>query len=1030
MDFDDEILQEFLAESREHLADIENRLLTIEEQGRDLDEALVNQVFRAAHSIKGGASFLELTRIRDLAHKAENVLDMLRSRRMPATHEVITALLEGFDRLRQLTANPEAARTVEIADVERALVETAGQYLPMERKAQLSERLPVGQAERMPALEASEFDLAEARAAGNELQRIECDLIHDVKRRGKTPFDLIRILVDLGSILDTKFDLFSVGTLEDDFSNKLPLEILFASRASPGEVAAALEVHASQVTLLAWPDLPDRDTPTENRGGASRLAGAPEIRSGPAADSRSAPSPPGSIANQEAAATVETTIRLNVSLLESLMTLAGELVLSRNQLSDSLSRNDERAIRASEQRINVVTSELQAVVTRTRMQPVGTVFSRFSRVVRDLSRELGKEVELVTEGADVEIDKTILEGLQDPVTHMVRNALDHGLETPAERSAAGKRTRGTLLLRASQEAGQVLLEVADDGRGLPVDRVVAAALARGAVTQAQVEAMGEADKLALVLLPGVSTAKQVSDLSGRGVGMDVVKANLDRLGGRIEIASRPGLGTTFRIKVPLTLAIVPSLLISSGGIRFAIPQAAVRELIRILPAQRGERVRQVGGAEVLGLRDRLVPLLRLSEALDLQPLAPTPSAGIAPYSARPASTEAAWNIVIVDTGTFEYGLVVEELHDTIEIVVKPLGRHLKALTHYAGATVLGDGQVALILDVAGLALRAGLSAQPFLSEAAAEEAAVEQESISLLQFENAVGEKCAIPVYLISRIERVARAQIEWLGGRRSMQHEDRSLPVVALSDLAQVGQVDEGQRWVVLVFEHEGRTLGLLGAEPLDLVEARLHLDRETLRQPGVTGSVVLNGHTTLVLDLAELAAAVPGASRRGDPGSIESIPAASCPAAEGAPLTVPALRPKVLLAEDSDFFRGQLQALLEGVGCRVVAAEDGEAAWQALEAHGGEIALVATDIEMPRLDGLGLTRRIRSDQRFAGLPVIAISTLAGEEEIARGLAAGVSEYQVKLDKEQLAGSIRRRLRFPANGAEEALTRSGSAVP
>jgi two-component system chemotaxis sensor kinase CheA len=451
----------------------------------------------------------------------------------------------------------------------------------------------------------------------------------------------------------------------------------------------------------------------------------------------------------------ETTIRLNVTLLDSLMTLAGELVLSRNQLNESLARQDVRGIRSGAQRVSLVTSELQEVVTLTRMQPAGSLFSKFPRLVRDLARDLGKDAQLKIEGGEVEIDKTILEGLSDPLTHMVRNAVDHGIEPAAQRAASGKPAIGTVTLKASHQAGQVVIEISDDGKGLAADKIAASSVGKGLVTREQVQNMSEREKMALVFLPGVSTAEKVSDVSGRGVGMDVVKTNLDRLGRKIEIDSAPGRGSHFRIKLPLTLAIIPSLLVSDGGERFAIPQVSVGELIRIPAAQLAARTDRVGDAEVLNVRDRLVPLLHLADALGVP---------------RPENSSKAVNVVLVDTGAFEYGLVVEELHDTVEIVVKPLGRHLKGLHDYAGATILGDGRVAVILDVAGLAARANLSAgtAETVSRQAVGESAATGEVHALLLFHNAPGENCAVPIEQISRIERVRPAGSPAAGWRRN----------------------------------------------------------------------------------------------------------------------------------------------------------------------------------------------------------------------------------------------------------------------
>jgi two-component system chemotaxis sensor kinase CheA len=989
LNLDDELVQDYLAECREHLATIETDLLAIEQGGAGIDEQLVNRVFRAAHSIKGGAGFFDLAKIRELAHKTENALDLIRSRQMIPTPEVVSILLLAFDKLRELIGNHRESNQADIVEFVSALTALAAGSLPDNEKASLTEKVAVAVPEANKHIQVSAFDLNQARKGGKCVYLIEYDLIHDIERRGKTPWDVFKCLIKCGTILETVFDLDSAGTLDDEPSNKLMLEVLYATVLEPDLLEGVVDVPRERVRLiekngvirpLAEP-VPEPAAEPE----ATAAPAEPEAPTAPAPPTVSVVPPVADAPKAAAAPPVsagETTIRLNVTLLDSLMTLAGELVLSRNQLNESLARQDDRGVRSGAQRVSLVTSELQEVVTQTRMQPVGGLFGKFPRLVRDLTRDLGKDVQLKLEGGEVEIDKTILEGLSDPLTHMVRNAVDHGIEPQAQRIAAGKPATGTVTLAASHQAGQVVIEISDDGKGLAAEKIIESSIAKGLVTREQVQSMSEREKMALIFFPGVSTAEKVSDVSGRGVGMDVVKTNLDRLGGKIEIESTPGHGSRFRIKLPLTLAIIPSLLVSDGGERFAIPQVNVGELIRIPAAQLAERTDRVGDAQVLNVRGRLVPLLHLADALGVP---------------RQQSSSRALNVVLVDAGTFEYGLVVEDLHDTVEIVVKPLGRHMKGLHDYAGATILGDGRVAVILDVAGLATRANLTAgtAETASRQEVEETAVAGDIHSLLVFHNAPAETCAVPIEQVSRIERVRPAQVENLGGRRTMQYCGASLPLVSLHDAATVGELTEDQQWVVIVFEKLGRPLGLLAAEPLDMVEAALNIDSVTLRQRGIGGSAVLKDRTILLLDIFELADAV--------------RPEGEQAAAEVTVQDTPGTLPTVLVADDSDFFRGQIQRLVEAVGCRVLAAEDGQAAWEILDQHAGEVDLVATDIEMPRLDGLALTRRIRADGRFAALPVIALSSLAREEEIANGMAAGVDEYQIKLNKDELTESIRK---------------------
>ena len=984
---DDELVQDYLAECREHLATIETDLLLIEQRGTEINEKLVNRVFRAAHSIKGGAGFFDLVKIRELAHKTESVLDLIRSRQMVPTPDVVSILLLAFDKLRELIGNHRESNQADIGEFVSALISLTKANLPADEKDSVTAQVELDVPDAKKHIHISAFDLSQARKGDKCIYLIEFDLIHDIERRGKTPWEVFKRLMKCGTILETVFDLDSAGTLDDEPSSKLMLEVLYATLLEPDMLEGLVDAAPERVRLidkngvlrsLAEP-VP---TPSAEPVVAATKPVTPAVQVKPAPGSSVSVEDAPRVDNSAQVPASETTIRLNVTLLDSLMTLAGELVLSRNQLNESLSRQDDTGIRSGAQRVSLVTSELQEIVTLTRMQPVGNLFGKFPRLVRDLMRDLGKDVQLKLEGGEVEIDKSILEGLSDPLTHMVRNAVDHGIEAPAQRAAAGKPPTGTVTLKASHQAGQVVIEISDDGKGLVAGKIAESSIAKGLVTPEQVQRMSEREKMALMFLPGVSTAEKVSDVSGRGVGMDVVKTNLDRLGGKIEIDSTPGRGSRFRIKLPLTLAIIPSLLVSDGGQRFAIPQVNVGELIRIPAAQLAQRTDRVGDAVVLTVRDRLVPLLHLADALGMP---------------RPENSSRALNVVLVDTGAFEYGLAVEELHDTVEIVVKPLGRHLKGLHDYAGATILGDGRVAVILDVAGLAARANLSAgkAETASRQTAGENVTEGELHSLLLFQNAPGENCAVPIEQVSRIERVHPEQIEYLGGRRTMQYCGASLPLVSLHDTAAVGELTGEQRWVVIVFERLGRPMGLLAAEPLDMVEATLKVDTVTLRQRGVAGSAVLKDRTILVLDIFELADAL--------------RPERGQSAAEVSFRDEPHNVPTVLIAEDSEFFRGQIQRLVEAVGCRVLAAEDGQAAWEILDHHAGEVDLVATDIEMPRLDGLALTRQIRADARFAGLPVIALSSLAGEEEIARGMAAGVDEYQVKLNKDELMESIRR---------------------
>lgn len=736
----------------------------------------------------------------------------------------------------------------------------------------------------------------------------------------------------------------------------------------------------------------------------------------------------------------DTSLRVHVSLLDQLMTLAGELVLSRNQLLQSMSSEDHRGAEIAGQRIDLITSELQEAIMLTRMQSIGNVFNKFPRVVRDLSQSLGKRVDLHLEGKDVELDKTIIEAIGDPLTHLVRNAVDHGIEPPDIRQRSGKPQVGKIYLKAYHEAGQVNIEISDDGKGLDGHVLTQKALEKGLISEDQAKVMSDKERINLIFLPGFSTAEKITDVSGRGVGMDVVKTNLDKLGGIIDIVSELGKGSTIRIKLPLTLAIIPCQIVMTGLERYAIPQVNLEELLRIPASQAKDRIERVGDAEVVRLRGNLLPLIKLSDVIDTKSVYIDPKTGqkrldrrqaladrrskqsgvdatenhdrclsteTAPEDAQEMDTRStedrryhsasALNIVVVSTGAMKYGLVVDELHDSEEIVVKPLGRDLKKCKGYAGATIMGDGRVALILDVANLAQMAGLTSLEGSSRA--EEVAEEnlrtireqKDRQSLLVFRSAENEQFAAPLNMVERIEKIKSTDIETVGGKRIIRYRGGSLPLFSVEEVAMVQPLADVDDLLVIVFILNGKEIGLLAIGPVDAVELSLDVDGQTLKQPGIMGSAIINDHTTLMVDVYEIVQTL-------NPQWFESLEKITGENGEAA---------KILFAEDSNFFRNQVKSYMEDEGYAVIEAEDGAVAWDLLQEHADEISLVVTDIEMPNMNGFELTQRIKESNAFSHLPVIALTTLAGEEDIEKGRQVGISDYQIKLDREKLIRSI-----------------------
>lgn len=450
------------------------------------------------------------------------------------------------------------------------------------------------------------------------------------------------------------------------------------------------------------------------------------------------------------------TLRIDVEVLNRMMNLVGELVLTRNQMLQS--GVESTSFPELARRLDSVTADLRETVMQARMQPVGNLFGKFPRMVRDLARTCGREVRIEFSGQETGLDKSLLEAIKDPLTHAVRNAVDHGIESPADRVLAGKSAEGCLRLKAFHQSGSVVIEVSDDGAGIAMERVLAKAVERGLVTPEQAKEMTEREALQLIFLPGFSTAAAVTTVSGRGVGMDVVRANVEKVGGSVELESKVGVGTTLRLRVPLTLAIVPALVVRSGGQSFALPQTALVELVYIPARDREKVVERVGASEVYRLRERLLPMVWLDRLLSLK-----------------NETEAhGFYMAVLEAEGCRYGLVVDDLLAPEEIVVKPLSAVLREIGLFSGATVLGNGTLALILDIAATAARAGV--KPVMEEQEDEVVETRQDEASFLVFEDRARERTALPLGVVERIESVPISRVEYASGRALLQYRGELL--------------------------------------------------------------------------------------------------------------------------------------------------------------------------------------------------------------------------------------------------------------
>jgi two-component system chemotaxis sensor kinase CheA len=553
--------------------------------------------------------------------------------------------------------------------------------------------------------------------------------------------------------------------------------------------------------------------------------------------------------------TADSTIRVNVSLLDKLMNLVGELVLTRNQILQVNSRQEDAGFNGISQRLNLITTELQEGVMKTRMQPIGVVWKKLPRLVRDLAAASGKRIQVTTDGEETELDRTIIEAINDPLTHLIRNCCDHGIEDPATRAKRGKPPVGTISLRAYHEGGQVNIEINDDGGGIDVERVKEKAVAKGLLRKDQAAQLSERELLSFIFLPGFSTAQTVTSVSGRGVGMDVVKTNIEHIGGSIDLSSRAGKGATIRLKIPLTLAIIPGLIVVSGAEKFIIPQVCLLELICLEGEAGKKQIEEIYGARMYRRRGVLLPLVSLNEVLELS---------------APADPDAI-NIVVLQAEGMQFGLIVDGICDTQEIVVKPLGKELKTLCCYAGSTILGDGSVALILDVLGIAQRARIASERHerTAKESGEPGTTEDCGELLLLFRAGKFSRLAAPLSLVARLEEFPQSQIEHAGGRPVVQYRGQILSLTAMAGILNAGELLElGGRdpLQTIVFRDGGEQVGVVIDEILDIIQAPV-TGKMPSRLPGLSGSGVVDGKLADFIDLHAVVLAADGRNGYRDP-------------------------------------------------------------------------------------------------------------------------------------------------------------------
>lgn len=756
-----------------------------------------------------------------------------------------------------------------------------------------------------------------------------------------------------------------------DVEDDLVVDVALGRPLMPGEVSLD-DLEAA----FRNADGPDSDDDVEEDVVAvEESAPEPEVvaEAAPAQDEPSggelAPTNVNSVANQS--------IRVNVGVLEDLMTMVSELVLTRNQLLQMVRHQEDSEFKVPLQRLSNVTSDLQEAVMKTRMQPIGNAWQKLPRIIRDLSRELDKKIELEMVGADTELDRQVLELIKDPLTHMVRNSADHGLETTAERLAAGKPAVGKVVLKAYHEGGHIIIEVGDDGKGLNTEVISKKLKEKGLVTDLELERMSEAQIHKFIFHAGFSTATKVTNVSGRGVGMDVVRTNIEVIGGSIDLKSTEGKGTVFTIKIPLTLAIVSALIVEDKGQKYAIPQLSVVELVRT-KADSEYVIEKIDSTPVLRLRDRLLPLVYLSDLLDSHEFYGEPE-----NEGEEKATKADENFIIVaQIGSQTFGVVVDGVHDTEEIVVKPVASVLREISLYSGNTILGDGSVIMILDPNGLAghISAAESDKQNQEEQKAVRSADNDDAVSMLIFKAGSDEPKAVPLSLVTRLEELELDTIEYSNGRNVVQYRGNLMPLVNVSPMQQLKT--EG-RQPILVFADNGRAIGLVVDEIVDIVDEKLQIEL-TSGSSEIMGTAVIRDHATEIVDVSHYLT-----QGHDDWFSFRQ---------EGEQ----AERKRILLVEDSPFFQHLISPLLRSAGYDVLTASSADEALELCEA-GEDFDLIVSDIEMPGTNGLEFASQLREDEKWNDVPFVALTSRDGIEDIEATREAGFVEHVSKSDRDRL---------------------------
>ncbi|MEN6348765.1 MAG: chemotaxis protein CheW, partial [Syntrophomonas sp.] len=925
-----------------------------------------------------------LNKIVELSHCMENLFGEIRNGKVHLSSEMVDIMLAANDCLKNMIEDVFSSEDVDITNHVNNISLFLGGNDSSSSPAKNTNIEP------MPGTsgcftKAKNDLIANALRHGHTYYMLKAGLNENFLKNNNSPLELIQTIKSIGEFVDLK--AFLTEASDDDLSQDIILEFYFTTVLQKDFLADALNVTEEMISELMF----EFEEVCEN---IPEMNGAEETDHSIAKDEaplQTEDKPQEKMHKKSLSPAVEDSIRVHVSLLNDLLNLASEMVLGRNQLLRTMEghRKSISGIDPVLQNIDHITTELQEKVMQTRMQPIANVFNKFPRLIRELARKLGKEMELRLEGSEVELDKSIIEAIGDPLTHLIRNAADHGLETPEIREKIGKPRKGTILMKAYHEGGYVNIDVIDDGAGIDIEKIKDKALEKGIVHNTELSVMGEQDVLQLLFKPGFSTADKITDVSGRGVGMDVVKTNIEQLGGTIEIFSTLSQGTTFRLLLPLTLAIIPSLIVQVENQRFALPQVNLQEIVRIKPGQMSRKIEFINNSEVLRLRGGLLPIVHLADVLGLPRTYNSTGSVQKPHM---RNINNVIRILVIKIGSRKLGIAVDAIHGSEEILVKPLSSFINDCRCYSGVTIMGDGKTALILDPEGIIVKANLRFNDANIEKP--ELNLEEESISIGEQQNLLLFKCSGPetlamdLFMVSRVEEIEPGDIEKIGDKEYIKFRQDSLRIIRPEDYLPITKCDNPyiNKLYVIIPKLVTNPIGIIAKRIDDTIQKKITLNQEGITGKGLVGSSIINDKIVLLLNIYEL-------FEMADPDhyKIERIHENK--------------QHKILVVEDTPFFQKLEKDYLEEAGYHVLTANHGKEAWQLLQEN--QVDAVVCDIQMPVMDGIELVKRIRADKNLAYLPVMALTSMTGEMQKKEGLDAGFDMYEFKLDKMQLLNML-----------------------